>query len=121
VLYALSMTVFSTTIGLTIEAGITIFYVLLLVMLSIPRLPFSEALNHIWRLLKLSFLPGNTVTFPEVLIADALTSLSKVLKDLGVTAVAVYCYANGTSMLDLHDQSMILIAVLASLPYWYVP
>lgn len=117
VLYALSMTIFSTTLGLTIETGITIFYMILAMGLCIPRLPFAESMNNIWRLLKLCFLPGATISFPEVILADALTSLSKVLKDLGVTAVAVYCAVNNTNIIDLHDQSMILIAILASLPY----
>ena len=117
-LYALSMTVFSTTLGLTIETGISIFYLLLTSVLCIPRIPFADSLNTVFRLLRLSFIPGSTVTFPEVLIADALTSMSKVLKDFGVTLISVYCYVNGTSIVDYHNQSMILIALLASLPYW---
>jgi len=81
-------------------------------------MPFAESMNHIWRLLRLCFLPGATITFSEVLFADALTSLSKVFKDMGTTIIAVYCYANGTNILDLHNHAMILIALLASLPYW---
>jgi hypothetical protein len=117
-LYALCMTVFSSTMGLSIESGVTIFYVLLAMMLCVPRIPFADSMNNIWRLLRLCLLPGSAVTFPEVLIADALTSLSKVLKDLGVTVIAVYCAMNGTNPIELHNQSMIIIAVLASLPYW---
>lgn len=112
------MTIFSNSLGFSIESGITIFYMLTIMVLWIPRLPFSESLSHLGRLLRQCLLPGPTVSFPEVLVADALTSLSKVFKDLGVTAVAVYCAVYGMSPIELHNQSMILIAVLASLPYW---
>ncbi len=119
-LYAMHMTLFATSLGLTIETAIGLFYLLVTCILCIPRIPFAESMNHIWRLLRLCFFPGTTISFSEVLFADALTSMSKVFKDLGVTLVAVYCYANGRNILDFHNHAMILIAVLASLPYWYV-
>lgn len=118
VLYALNMTIFSTSLGLTIETGVALFYVLVTIILCVPKLPFAESMNHIGRLLRLCFMPGATISFSEVLLADALTSLSKVLKDLGVTLIAVYCYLKGANILDFHNHSMIVIAVLASLPYW---
>ena len=118
-LYAMHMTLFATSLGLTIETAIGLFYLLIACVLCIPRIPFAESMNHIWRLLRLCFFPGATISFSEVLLADALTSMSKVFKDFGVTMVAVYCYANGRNILDFHNHAMILIAVLASLPYWY--
>jgi len=117
-LYAMHMTLFATSLGLTIETAIGLFYLLIACVLCIPRIPFAESMNHIWRLLRLCFFPGATISFSEVLLADALTSMSKVFKDFGVTMVAVYCYANGRNILDFHNHAMILIAVLASLPYW---
>lgn len=117
-LYAVHMTVFSTSLGLTIETAIGLFYLLVGAILCIPKMPFAESMNHIWRLLRLCFMPGATISFSEVLFADALTSLSKVFKDLGTTVVAIYCFSNSTNILDLHNHAMILIALLASLPYW---
>lgn len=112
------MTIFSTSLGLTIETGVALFYLLVTLIFCIPKLPFADSMNHIWRLLRLCFFPGTTISFSEVLLADALTSLSKVLKDLGVTIIAVYCYLKGASILDFHNHAMIFIALLASLPYW---
>jgi hypothetical protein len=117
-LYAAHMTIFSTSMGLTIETAVGMFYLLIGVILFIPRLPFAESMNHIWRLMRLCFLPGGSVSFSEVLLADALTSMSKVFKDMGTTLVAVYCYMNSENILDYHNHAMILIALLASLPYW---
>jgi hypothetical protein len=118
VLYAIDMTVCSSGFGLPIETGVSVFYISLVLLLCIPKLPFSDSLHNVWRLLKLCFFPGSTISFSEVLMTDALTSLSKVLKDLGTTAVAVYAFISSTNILEFHNQAMIIIALLASLPYW---
>lgn len=43
---------------------------------------------------------------------------SQVLKDFGVTIIAVYASFTSTTVVDLHDHGMLLCAVLASLPFW---
>jgi hypothetical protein len=70
-------------------------------------------------LLYLVFFPNGTVTFPEVLLADALTSMSKVLKDFGVTLIVIYSKITGTDIIALHDVGMIIVAIFASIPFWY--
>lgn len=115
--YAFGMTVFSNTLGLTIESALTIFYLFIIFIHMIPSLPGVENRSSFFRLVKLVFFPLNTITFSEVLLADAFCSLSKVLKDFGVMLVAVYSYFNGTDILMHHDNAMMLVALLASLPF----
>lgn len=118
--YAFNMTIFSNALGLTIEAGISFFYLLLVVFLLVPRTPGLENRNLFFRLVLQVFTPSGTVSFAEVILADAFTSISKVLKDLGVTIVAVVAYFFGTDIVDYHSNAMIGIALLASLPFWLV-
>ena len=40
------------------------------------------------------------------------------LKDFGVTVIAVYASFTATAATDLHEHGMLLCAVLASLPFW---
>ena len=62
--------------------------------------------------------PGTTISFPEILVADALTSVSKVMKDLGVTLTVFVAHVlNGTSAVTYHNHAMLLITFLASVPY----
>lgn len=111
------MTVFSNTLGLTIESALTIFYLFIVFIHMIPSLPGVENRSSFFRLVKLVFFPLNTITFSEILLADAFCSLSKVLKDFGIMLVAVYSYFNGTDILIHHDNAMMLVALLASLPF----
>lgn len=115
--YAFGMTIITTGLGFSIEAGLTVFYVVMLFVHLIPSLPGVENRSTFYRLVTLMFFPQNTITFPEVLLADAFCSLSKVLKDVGITIVAVYSYTYGTSVVTHHDNAMILIALLSSLPF----
>lgn len=115
------MTIFSTSFGLTIETSITCFYLFLFIVIMLPNIPFADTRNNFFRLLKLVFIPSSyscVVSFPEILLADALTSMSKVFKDFGITVVVLYAYANRLHPVEYHDQAMILIALLASLPFW---
>lgn len=41
----------------------------------------------------------------------------QVLKDLGTYLVVLLAALQGRSIIDLHDRAMILVAILASLPY----
>lgn len=119
ILYSMDMTLLSNSLGWSIEESIAIFYSLLLIIyFLIPSLPGEEMKLAFNRLLKIVFLPGNTITFPEVLLADALTSLSKVLKDFGTTLVSIYSILSHQNVLEFHDNAMILVALLASLPFW---
>ena len=111
------MTLFSTTFGLTIETTISIFHFVFLLTLVLPITPFAEPRSTFLRLLRQVFTPSGAVTFPEVLVADALTSISKVFKDMGITAIVVYSYFQGVDVLDDHDHAMVLISVVASLPF----
>ena len=104
--------------GYRVEIGISVFYITVAMLALLPNLPGHENRTHFYRLLRVVFFPGSSISFPEVLLADALTSVSKVLKDLGVTLVALYAYSTNQSLVGLHDEAMIIIALLASLPYW---
>ena len=60
--------------------------------------------------------PGNSISFPEIVFADALTSMSKVFKDVGVTLVALYAHLQTEPLVLYHEQGMLLVALLASVP-----
>lgn len=111
------MTIISTALGFSIEAGLTFFYLVVLCVHLIPSLPGIENRSTFYRLVTLMFFPQNTITFPEVLLADAFCSLSKVLKDAGITVVALYSYVQGSGIITYHDNAMLLTALLASLPF----
>ena len=81
-------------------------------------LPGEDARINFFRLLKVCFFPGAKISFSEIVLTDALTSLSKVFKDLGVTCITLYCQFAGEEILEQHDTGMILIGLLASLPFW---
>ena len=102
---------------MNVEVGVTLFYGIVFVGFLIPGTPAQETKASFFRLLRTIFLPLNTITFPEVLLADAMTSLSKVLKDIGVTVVAVYALYTGRPLVEYHDHGMILVALLASMPF----
>jgi EXS family len=116
-LYAATMTVITSVLGSSVETGIVLFYGLILLIAVLPGLPGNDNKVSFLRLLKLCFFPGTTISFSEVLLADALTSLSKVFKDIGITAVVVYSQQARTDIIDHHDFGMILVAVLASTPF----
>ena len=112
------MTLVCTLSGLSVEFGIGLFYMCLILSFYSPWIPHKENFESFGSLCHLVFFPSSSITFPEVLLADALTSLSKVFKDFGVTLVVVYARLTGTHILFAHDTGMIIVALLASLPYW---
>jgi len=116
--YALNMTLFSNMMGLSVELGVSLYYLLLILITMVPGMPGHDKAASFFRLFKQIILPHGSVTFPEVLLADAMCSLSKIFKDIGVTMIAVYAQASGKDIVSLHDTGMILVAVLASLPFW---
>ena len=92
------------------------------VVASAP-VPAHTRLQEYWeqrasflRLLKTVLFPGTSISFPEIVLADALTSLSKVFKDVGVTFVAVYAYTQAEPVVVYHEQGMLLVALMASMP-----
>ena len=115
--YAFIITIFTDSLGLTIETALLAFYVFYLGAHFLPILQSPDR-NGFYRILKLVFLPGNSITFPEVLLADALTSMSKVLKDLGTSFVVIFAQTQGKVSIDYHDNAMYLVAIVASLPFW---
>ncbi|KAJ1410900.1 EXS family-domain-containing protein [Ochromonadaceae sp. CCMP2298] len=117
--YAASMTLMWTLLGFPIETSISLFYLLMLALMVVP-LPtaFSETRTSFWRLLRNCFLPGSSIHFSEVLLADCFTSLSKVLKDMGISLFAMYAFMRSDSTVDYHNHAMVAIALLASLPYY---
>lgn len=117
--YTINMSFISTILGGSVEAGISMFYILLGLLAILP-LPGYETRLIFFRLVKVVFFPGSSITFPEVLLADALTSMSKLFKDLCVTAFVIYCYFANDSIIHYHDIGIVSIALLSSLPYWYV-
>lgn len=120
--YSLLMTLSTSVLGWSIETGILLFYCLVVFAHFLPSsFPGSENQYSFYRLLKLVVFPMHVVTFPEVLLADALCSVSKLLKDLGTTSIAVYAYFRREDIILYHDSGMILVALLASIPFWSVP
>jgi len=69
-------------------------------------------------LLHLVFAPNpHHISFSEILLADALCSLSKVFKDVGIYLVALYSHMAYTPTVEAHDGAMLLVAMLASIPF----
>lgn len=118
IFYLSSMALTIQVLGLSVEFAIVIFYGILLLFFITPRLPGHESRSSFFRLLKLVFFPSATISFPEVLVADAMTSLSKVFKDAGIATVAILSKLTSTALVDHHDMGMVLVALLASLPFW---
>lgn len=118
-IYGFIMTLFSRTFGLSIESGISTFYLLMFVFLILPinRIPGRENRLSFFRLFKSILFPSGIVSFSEILLADALTSLSKVFKDFGISLYCLLAYYNKAYPIEFHDQAMILIAALASFPF----
>jgi hypothetical protein len=112
------MGVMWTVLGFPIETSISMFYFLMLLLMMLP-LPtaFAETRTSFWLLLRNCFIPGTSIHFSEVLLADCLTSLSKVLKDMGISLFAVWAFMRTDSIVDYHNYAMVCIALLASLPY----
>ena len=79
---------------------------------------YSDQTSPFLSLLYVVFNPNpDKIAFVEVLCADALCSLSKVLKDLGVTIIVLVASFNNVPVYNMHEGGMILIALLASLPF----
>lgn len=112
------MTLFANLLGMTVETGVLLFYIILLLLTLIPKAPGQEVRLSFFRLIKLVFFPLNSITFSEVLLADALTSISKILKDIGITIIAVTSQLSNTNIVNHHEIGMIVVALLASLPFW---
>jgi len=111
------MTLICNILGFGIEVGVGAYYFIVLLVYLFFYIPGQESMNHFLSVTKLVFLPANAVTFPEILLADAFTSLSKVFKDFGVTIVVIYSKFSGYSAVLCHDMGMLLVAILASLPF----
>jgi EXS family len=116
--YALIMSSFSGYFGLSVEVSVLFFYATSVVLVSIPQLPGHEARGSFFKLLYMVIMPGNTISFAEVVLADVFTSLAKVFKDFGTFIVVLYSNITGTSVISHHDNAMILLALLGSLPFW---
>ncbi len=116
-LYAAIMTFFSTSLGYSIATGVTFFYLLVILMHFMPITAGADSRSSFYRLFRAVLLPSGIVSFPEVLLADALTSISKALKDFGTYLVVLYAAMQGKNSIDYHDRAMIVVAVLASLPF----
>lgn len=114
--------------GLNVEVAITLFYGAMMIFIMSTNFPSVATLfpseTHLvenkgtfFRLCRNVLWPGQTIAFAEIVFADALTSLSKVFKDAAITIIAVYSSVTQTPITDLHEQGMILVAALASLPF----
>lgn len=108
----------TTGMHLSVETGVSVFYLLVVAVCFMPNIPGGDGRRHFVRLMKNVFMPVGSVAFVEVLLADALTSVSKIFKDVGVTLVAIYAQFSNTNIIEYHDHGMILVALLFSLPYW---
>lgn len=117
VLYGFHMTSICQFLGMNVEYGVLTFYAFVLLSFA-PFSPGHESRMYFFRILKQICFPGPKVTFPEIMVADALCSLSKTLKDIGITIMVLYAglYESG-SAIEYHNQAMILVAMLASIPF----
>jgi hypothetical protein len=116
-LYTFNMTSLCQFFDMEAEYGVVTFYAFALLSCA-PFLPGHESRMYFFRILKQIAFPGAKVTFPEIMVADALCSLSKIFKDLGITVVVLYAgvFGGGQSV-SYHNQAMILVAFLASIPF----
>jgi hypothetical protein len=114
--YAVIVTLISNSLGWTIEHGLLGFYLFFFLAHFFPLLQSSDRTGF-YRIFRLVLMPSSTVSFPEVLLADALTSLSKVFKDFGTTTIAIYAQFMGANVIDYHDNAMIIVTLLASFPF----
>lgn len=117
-LYSIIMTVSISGFGFSIETGIMFFYTTLFAAHFLPWSFGAEHQRAFYRLFRMVLLPGHTITFPEVLLADALCSVSKLLKDFGTTAVVIYAAFQRQDVIVYHDSAMIIVALFASIPFW---
>jgi hypothetical protein len=117
VLYAFHMTSICQFMGIDVEYGVLTFYAFTILSFA-PFFPGHESRMYFFRILKQIIFPGTKVTFPEIMVADALCSLSKIFKDLGITVVVLYSglYGSGSGI-TYHNQTMILVAMLSSIPF----
>jgi hypothetical protein len=121
IVYAAIMTIISNIMGLSVEVAISTYYLSLIFLVFFSGVCFTtgkDTRTSFWKLIKLCIFPGNSISFSEVLFADALTSLSKVFKDFGVTVIAIYAQYMQVDIVSLHDIGMILVAIFASIPFW---
>lgn len=119
-IFVATFSLFSQFLGYPVEASICAFYAIFTCLCLLhTHIPYGiEGRQTLFKLIKAMCFPGNSVLFSEVLVADALTSVSKVLKDFGTSLCVLYIYFRGGNIVDIHDWAMIGIALLASLPYW---
>jgi hypothetical protein len=130
--FVLMFVMTSETFGYSIEVSVLVFYTTTFFWLyyistisssGTPTSPTttgqstSSLLASLLNLIHDTFSPGSHIAFSEVLFADALCSLSKVFKDIGVTVIAIYSRISGTPAVNAHNLGMILIAILASMPF----
>jgi hypothetical protein len=120
VLYVCVFGILSKFSGYRVEVSISVYYGLVGLLCAVhTHLPGHENRSALFRLIRLMLFPGTSVTFAEVVLADALTSVSKVLKDFGMSLVVVYAYFfMEKDVVVLHNSAMIFVALLASVPYW---
>lgn len=117
VMYGVIMTAFTNSFGYSIVTAVTAFYLALFFLHFAPISTFSDSTGGFYRLLRSVMWPMGSVTFSEVLLADALTSISKVLKDFGTYLVVLYATMQGRNIIDYHDNAMLLVAIFASIPF----
>jgi len=116
-LYAFNMVSICQFMGIGVEYGVLTFYAFTLLSF-VPCFPGHDSRMYFFQVMKLIIFPGNKISFPEIMVADALCSLSKIFKDLGITMVILYSGVyGGTEILTYHNQAMILVALLASIPF----
>ena len=117
VIYAAGITFTTSVLVLPVEVGMMVLYVLVSFLVLLP-LPGIDARNAFFRLTRSVLFPSNSISFPEVLLADALTSLSKIFKDFCITGLVLYCYVTNENIISYHNVGIVLIALLSSFPYW---
>lgn len=117
-LFLVSITVLSNVLDYQIEYTMTIFYLFGVAAFFIPFIPYQDTKSSFFRLLRNCVFPVDKIAFSEVLLADALTSLSKVFKDFGVTLISIFAVMTHQSVIKIHNEAMIVIAIMASAPFF---
>lgn len=117
ILFGFHMTFVCQFMEVKLEYSVMAFYGLMLLSLT-PFFPGHESRLYFYRTMKNIFFPGTKISFPEIMVADALCSLSKIFKDIGITIVVLYSglYGSGSAV-DYHNEAMILVAMLSSVPF----
>jgi hypothetical protein len=112
------MAILTNYLAMSVESSLMVFYIFSTAFVCLPVLPGQDVRASFFRLLVQVLFPVTSVSFAEVILADVSCSLSKVFKDFGIFLIVIYARVTKTHIIEHHDSGMMLVAVLASLPFF---